>query len=130
MRKCPYNWCELKSFNYDLATGRLQFSTLWTYTDENGVSGGSGYTTAGDIYEEVHYSNDSLHDTRSLWTDQTRLTISPVPEPSRIALSAAGLLLIGGLRARRGQRLRDGQRRGAGDCLPSLRSIAAASRSA
>jgi hypothetical protein len=97
---CSYDACKLNSFSFNLATLQLQFSANWNFTDQFG--GGEGSLVAGNHYDEYFYT-DIGHYTRWEWTDQTQFTISAIPEPSRVAMSAAALLLVVRLR-RRGRR--------------------------
>jgi hypothetical protein len=99
---CPYNWCQVESFSYGSISGKLQFSTGWGYTDENGTGYGGAATTVGDSFFAYSYGGGNSGDlTRWQWTDQTRFEISPspVPEPSS-ATFLAGLLLISVIRLR------------------------------
>jgi hypothetical protein len=93
---CRYDTCKLNSFSYNIDTQQLQFSANFSFKAEP-FGGGEGSLVAGDHYDEYFYA-DIGHYTRWEWTDQTQFTISVIPEPSRMAMSAAALLLIAGLR--------------------------------
>lgn len=100
---CPYDWCELQSFSYNIGTQTLQFSAAYeqVFPDDEGLS--SGKVIGGEYYDRYSVGGVGSigHDLMYAWTDQTRFTISPVPEPSGFAMSAAGLMLL--LRLRPGK---------------------------
>jgi hypothetical protein len=64
------------------------------------VMGGEfGNVVAGNYYLKFVYADIGHPRT---WTDQMQFTISAIPEPSSLAMSAAGLLLVlGRLRSQR-----------------------------
>jgi len=85
----------LSSFSYDLHTGRLNFESNWSYTDDAAYSTSS--TTSGDrihFYGYVGEGSGSSEDL--LWTSQTQFDINPapVPEPSMFLMLLLGCSLL------------------------------------
>jgi hypothetical protein len=89
---CPYDSCELTSFSYNLGTNKLQFSAEYNRVDPV-IGGEFGNVIAGNYYLKFVYA-DIGHPRTWTWTDQTQFTISAIPEPSSLTMSAAGLLLL------------------------------------
>lgn len=85
--------CGLFEFSYTPG-GALVFETAWSTNpwNENGVAGGEAIS--GVRVQEYAFWNGSETTTTLRWTEDTRFTISPVPEPATYGMLALGLGLV------------------------------------
>ncbi|WP_338758702.1 PEP-CTERM sorting domain-containing protein [Massilia sp. METH4] len=96
----PYYKCGMDGFTY--SDGALYFTAGISSTDPEGLVGGGHYFTTGDREYRYEYTPNHIREWEYRWTDQTRLTISPAPEPSTWALLLAGVpLTVLAVRSRR-----------------------------
>jgi hypothetical protein len=90
-----YSACSLQAFSFG-PKDNLAFTVTWSGGESGVPSGWYGGIETGNL-EAVHiYNSFDIYSVGWLWSDQTRLVISPapVPEPSRASLALAGLLSL------------------------------------
>lgn len=90
--------CSVDAFSFDTATRALHYSGGYYYSDEFIQS--STTTVTGDRHIERYHSPGRDFYQLVTWTDETTLTITPVPEPSMAMMGSAGLLLLAWRRRR------------------------------
>ncbi len=95
--------CSLLSFNYGTHTGKLNFESSWIYVDDFNYSQTHVIAGVRSVHQGTNGSGEVFSETRA-WTNQTTFVItppvSPVPEPSTMAMLGAGLLAVGFFRRR------------------------------
>ncbi|WEF35775.1 PEP-CTERM sorting domain-containing protein [Pseudoduganella chitinolytica] len=98
---CVMTSCSLSDFSYGIRSGKLDFASSWTYSDDFNYS--VGRIKAGQFSSVVgENGSGEWSESTYLWTDRTTFWINPapVPEPSSIALLGAGVLVVGVWRRR------------------------------
>lgn len=103
--ECVLMQCTLENFSYDMRSGRLDFTSEWTYRDDMAYT--NSRTVTGDRISIYGYVGDGeVSGSTWLWTDQTRFNITPapVPEPgvAPMLLAGPGVLGLAARRQRRG----------------------------
>jgi hypothetical protein len=92
-----YSSCSLQAFSFR-PKDDLAFTVSWSGGDGFGSGWYGGIATG--VWETVHTYNAATNSANGysvgwLWSDQTKLVVSPAPEPSQAALTLAGLLVLG-----------------------------------
>jgi len=98
-----YSACSLDAFSFR-PKDDLAFRVTWNGGDNGYTDGWYGGIVSGDL-EAVHIVNSTdIYSVGWLWSDQTRLAVSPAPapEPSHAAMTLAGLLALAMRLRRRG----------------------------
>lgn len=96
----PEDHCGAGGFSFNTSTRDLTFDVYVRYVSEGSSYGGWEASNHG-ITNEFDFPPYSR---QSLWTADTKVMITSVPEPTAFLMMASGLLGLGLLRHRSGQR--------------------------